>query len=42
MTDEQWVDWGGASDEEWYASIQRDFGVDARPFRSVRSVSRGE
>jgi NAD(P)-dependent dehydrogenase (short-subunit alcohol dehydrogenase family) len=30
MTDEQWVDWGAADDDSWYASIKRDFGLDAR------------
>ena len=27
MTDEQWVDWNAVSDEEWYASVERDFGM---------------
>jgi NAD(P)-dependent dehydrogenase (short-subunit alcohol dehydrogenase family) len=30
MTDEQWVDWGAAEDDAWYAGVQRDFGLDAR------------
>jgi NAD(P)-dependent dehydrogenase (short-subunit alcohol dehydrogenase family) len=30
MTDEQWIDWGAADDDSWYASIKRDFGLDAR------------
>lgn len=30
MTDEEWVDWGAADDEEWYATLERDFGLDAR------------
>ena len=30
MTDEEWVDWGAADDESWYASVERDFGLDAR------------
>ncbi len=30
MTDEEWIDWGAADDEEWYSAIKRDFGVDAR------------
>jgi NAD(P)-dependent dehydrogenase (short-subunit alcohol dehydrogenase family) len=30
MTDEQWVNWGAADDESWYAAVQRDFGFDAR------------
>lgn len=30
-TDEEWVDWGAMSDDDWYAAVQRDFGIDARP-----------
>ena len=30
MTDEEWVDWNAANDEEWYASVKQDFGLDAR------------
>lgn len=30
MTDEEWVDWNAASDEDWYASVERDFGLNAR------------
>ncbi|MEL4457212.1 SDR family oxidoreductase [Lutimonas vermicola] len=30
MTDEQWVDWNAASDEEWYNAVQESFGLDAR------------
>jgi NAD(P)-dependent dehydrogenase (short-subunit alcohol dehydrogenase family) len=42
MTDEEWVNWNAPSDDEvWYAQLERDFGLDARPFRRVRSVSRG-
>jgi NAD(P)-dependent dehydrogenase (short-subunit alcohol dehydrogenase family) len=31
MTDEQWVDWGAADDATWYQSVERDFGLNARP-----------
>lgn len=42
MTDEEWVTWNTPPDEEaWYAQVERDFGLDARPFRRVRSVARG-
>jgi len=42
MTDEEWVARNAvADDEEYYAQIERDFGLDARPFRRVRSVSQG-
>jgi hypothetical protein len=30
MTDEQWVDWNAAPDEEWYKAVQESFGLDAR------------
>lgn len=30
MTDEEWVDWNAATDEEWYTSVENDFGLDAR------------
>jgi NAD(P)-dependent dehydrogenase (short-subunit alcohol dehydrogenase family) len=30
MTDQQWVDWGAADDETWYAAVARDFGLNAR------------
>lgn len=30
MSDEEWVDWNAASDEEWYAAVARDFGLDAK------------
>ncbi len=30
MTDEQWIDWAAADDASWYASVERDFGLNAR------------
>ena len=30
MTDEEWTDWGALSDDDWYARVQADFGLDAR------------
>jgi len=30
MSDEQWVDWNAANDEDWYKSVEQDFGLDAR------------
>lgn len=30
MNDEQWIDWNAANDEDWYKSIERDFGMNAR------------
>jgi NAD(P)-dependent dehydrogenase (short-subunit alcohol dehydrogenase family) len=36
MSDEQWVDWNAQDDAAWYAAVERDFGIDARP--STRSA----
>ena len=30
MTDEQWVDWNAANDEDWYKAVAQDFGLNAR------------
>jgi NAD(P)-dependent dehydrogenase (short-subunit alcohol dehydrogenase family) len=30
-SDEEWVNWGAMSDEEWFAAVEADFGIDARP-----------
>jgi len=30
LTDEQWVDWNAANDDDWYESVQNTFGLDAR------------
>ena len=30
MSDEEWVDWNAAGDEDWYNSVQNSFGLDAR------------
>ncbi len=30
MTDEQYVDWNAAPDEEWYNAVQNTFGINAR------------
>ncbi|QYA24504.1 SDR family oxidoreductase [Gramella sp. MT6] len=31
MSDEDWVNWNALSDEEWYAKVEQDFGLNARP-----------
>ena len=31
MTDEQWINWNAADDNTWYADVERDFGLNARP-----------
>ena len=31
MNDQQWIDWAAQDDEAWYASVQKDFGMDVRP-----------
>ena len=30
MSDEDWINWNAANDEDWYNSIERDFGMNAR------------
>ena len=30
MTDEQWVDWNAAEDEEWFNAVQNTFGMNVR------------
>ncbi len=30
MTDEEWVDWNAANDDDWYNSVQELFGLNAR------------
>lgn len=30
MNDEQWVDWNATNDEDWYKSVEQDFGLNAR------------
>lgn len=30
MTDEQWVDWNAAADDDWYQAVQETFDLDAR------------
>lgn len=30
MTDEQWVDWNAADDEDWYNAVESTFGLNAR------------
>lgn len=29
MSDKQWIDWNAASDEDWYKSVEQDFGLNA-------------
>ena len=33
MTDEEWTDWGALDNDAWYARIERDFGLNARPHK---------
>lgn len=30
LTDEQWVDWNAANDEDWYKAVESTFGLNAR------------
>lgn len=31
MSDEDWISWNAASDDDWYNSVEQDFGLNARP-----------
>ena len=31
MSDEEWVDWNAANDEDWYKAVESSFGLNARP-----------
>jgi len=33
MTDEQWIDWNSANDEDYYNAVERDFGMNTRPLK---------
>jgi NAD(P)-dependent dehydrogenase (short-subunit alcohol dehydrogenase family) len=35
MSDDQWMEWGALSNEEWYPRVQADFGIDARKAPTV-------
>jgi len=37
MSDEQWVDWNAATDEEWYNAVETSFGLNARQEAPVSS-----
>jgi NAD(P)-dependent dehydrogenase (short-subunit alcohol dehydrogenase family) len=37
MSDEQWVDWNAATDEEWYNAVETNFGLNARQHVPVNS-----
>jgi NAD(P)-dependent dehydrogenase (short-subunit alcohol dehydrogenase family) len=30
MSDEEWINWNSVNDEDWYNSVERDFGLNAR------------
>ena len=30
MNDDEWIEWGALSNDEWYARVEADFGLDAR------------
>ena len=37
MTDEQWVDWNAATDEDWYNAVETSFGLNARQEAPISS-----
>jgi hypothetical protein len=30
MSDEQWIDWNAADDDDWYKAVEQTFGLNAR------------
>jgi len=39
MTDEQWIEWNAANDEDYYNAVERDFGMNLRPAKkSIISI----
>ena len=39
MTDEQWVDWNAADDDDWYNAVETSFGLNARQDVPINSLS---
>jgi NAD(P)-dependent dehydrogenase (short-subunit alcohol dehydrogenase family) len=35
MTDEAWIEWGALDDDSWYARVEQDFGLNARPKKAI-------
>jgi hypothetical protein len=31
MTDEEWIDWHAATDDDWFNAVESSFGLNARP-----------
>jgi len=38
MTDEQWIDWNAANDEDYYNAVERDFGMNTRPAEMIKQL----
>jgi len=38
-TDEEWAAWDALDDDAWYARVQQDFGLDARPAKTVGAAA---
>jgi NAD(P)-dependent dehydrogenase (short-subunit alcohol dehydrogenase family) len=36
MTDEQWIDWNSANDEDYYNAVERDFGMNLRQVKLIK------
>jgi NAD(P)-dependent dehydrogenase (short-subunit alcohol dehydrogenase family) len=39
MTDEQWIDWNAANDEDYYNAVEHDFGMNTRPVEIINIPS---
>ena len=40
MNEEQWVNWSAEQDDAWYDQVQRDFGLNARQYKSAGGADR--
>jgi len=38
MSDEQWVDWNAANDDDWYNAVETSFGLNARQEAPINSL----
>jgi len=38
MTDEQWIDWNSANDEDYYNAVERDFGMNLRQYKLIEKL----
>jgi len=39
LSDEAWVEWGALEDDAWYARVEQEFGLDARPSKAKATAA---